>query len=235
MEPVQTEPTRPASPVGRGATTASRIADAVYERLREEVLSGQLTPGSRLSVPALAERLRVSRSPVRDAVLRLIQDRLAVEEPRRGAVVAQMGPTELAALYEVREVLEGLATRLAVENSGRRLVEALRGALAEHERAVRVADIAGHTAADLRFHALIRRASGNTEVAHLLEGIQSRVRLAMRTTTITGGPHNAVRDHRAILAAIEAGDPAAAEAAARAHIARLHAVLLAHPGEGDRR
>lgn len=207
------------------AASADRIADAVYARLRDEMFSGALAPGARLSVPALAERLRVSRSPVREAVLRLTQEGLATEEPRRGAVVARVGAHELAALYDVREVLEGLAARLAVENSGRRLVDRLHDAFAEHEKAVDAADVDGHMAADVQFHALVRQAAGNPEVLRLLDDIQAKVRLAMRTTTVTGGPRRALDDHRAILSAVESGDPAAAEEAARAHIARLRTAL----------
>lgn len=212
-----------------GAASA-RVADDVYERLREMILSGELEPGSRLSVPALAETLAVSRSPVRDAVLRLVQERLAHEEPRRGALVATVGAAELADIYEVRELLEGLAARLAVENAGRRLVRALQDTLGEHEEAARRSDLTATTAADMRFHSLIRDAAGNGEMIRVLEDIQSQVRLAMRTTTVTAGPRQAIDDHRSILTAIEAGDPDAAERAARAHIFRLRTILLEQAG-----
>lgn len=216
-------------------TSTDRIADSVYERLREEICSGGLPPGSKLSVPALAEQLEVSRSPVRDAVLRLIQNRLAREEPRRGAVVAEVGARELATLYEVREVLEGLAARLAVESSGRRLVTALRETLDQHENAAEADDLTASAEADVRFHALVRQASENPEVIRLLDDIQTQVRLAMRTTAVTAGPRHAVHDHGAILTAIESGDPAAAEQAARAHIARLRSTLLRQADEDESR
>ncbi|TKG72714.1 GntR family transcriptional regulator [Prauserella endophytica] len=214
--------------VGVNEKTAARtrVADAVYERLREMIFTGELSPGARLSVPALAESLDVSRSPVRDAVLRLVQERLASEEPRRGAIVASVGLAELVSIYEIREVLEGLAARLAVENAGRKLVRALKEALDEHEAATRTADLAASTEADLRFHRLIREAAGNPEVIRLLDDVQTQVRLAMRTTTVTAGPRQAIDDHRAILTAIESGDAVAAEQAARAHIFRLRSVLL---------
>lgn len=208
------------------AVTRTRVADAVYERLREMIFSGALPPGARLSVPALAEQLDVSRSPVRDAVLRLAQERMAREEPRRGAVVASVGIAELVSIYEVREVLEGLVARLAVENAGRKLVRALREALDEHEAAMRAADLAASTEADVRFHRLLREAAGNPEAVRMLDEVQTQVRLAMRTTTVTAGPRQAVDDHRAILTAIETGDALAAEQAARAHIFRLRGVLL---------
>jgi DNA-binding GntR family transcriptional regulator len=198
-----------------------RVADTVHASLREAIVSGALKPGTRLSVPALARQLGVSRSPVREAVLRLTQERLAIEEARRGAVVAQIGIQELVSLYEVREVLEGLAARLAVENSGRRMVDAVRKVLDEHEQAVATSSLEAHTQADMRFHRIIREASGNQRLIGLLEGIQTEVRLAMLTTTVTAGPRLALADHQAIFDAIRRGDPETAEHSARSHIARL--------------
>lgn len=210
-----------------------RLADAVYQRLQAEIFNGDLPPGTRLSVPALAQQLNVSRSPVREAVQRLCQERLTYEEPHRGAVIAQIGPRELATLYEVREVLEGLVSRLAVENSGRRLVKRLSDVMAEHESVVEEGDVGRHMETDARFHALVRQGAGNSEATRILDGIQTRVQLAMRTTAITAGPHRALEDHRKILAAIRGGDPNEAERAARAHIARLRRALLEQAGEED--
>ncbi|AXK31864.1 GntR family transcriptional regulator [Streptomyces armeniacus] len=211
----------------------SRVADRVHHELREQIIAGDFPAGARLSVPALAERLGVSRSPVREAIVRLVHERLAREEPRRGAVVADVSHKALIAIYEVREVLEGLATRLAVENAGQRLIRTLVDVLREHEHAVSAVDLATASEADMTFHRLIREAADNAEVVRMLDDVQTQVRLAMRTTQVTGGPKLAVADHRAILTAMEAGDPAAAENAARAHIARLRTVL-AEQAEGPR-
>jgi DNA-binding GntR family transcriptional regulator len=204
---------------------ADRIADTVYESLRNAIFTGTLQPGTRLSVPALAAELGVSRSPVREAVMRLTQERLAHEEPRHGALVAHIGPQKLAALYEVREVLEGLAARLTVENHGKDVVDQLAAALSDDERAVAIADVDSHVEADMRFHALLRRACGNAELVRMLDEIQTQVRLAMLTTSVVAGPQSAVRDHRTIFEAIASGNPDEAERAARAHIARLRIAL----------
>lgn len=206
-----------------------RIADAVYERIRDAIFAGTLPPGARLSVPSLADRLGVSRSPVREAVVRLTQNRLAVEEPRRGAVVTRIGKAELARIYEVREVLEGLTARLAARRGDPQLSAKLADVLQEHERAVEADDIAAHTEIDMRFHSLIRHSCGNPEAARLLDDIQTQIRLAMLTTTVTAGPHKAVADHRALYRAIRDRDPGQAEHTARAHIARLREALLKHP------
>jgi DNA-binding GntR family transcriptional regulator len=196
-------------------TATERITDAVYEALRNGVFTGVLAPGSKLSVPALAKQLNVSRSPVREAVLRLAQDRLAVEEPRRGVVVATVTAAELAKLYEVREVLEGAAARLAAERGGPELARHLDDLLAQHAKAVKTSDLAEHTELDMRFHSAIRQAADNAYLTEVLDQIQSQVRLAMLTTMITAGPHLALKDHRAIVAALRSGDPAPAGASPR--------------------
>jgi DNA-binding GntR family transcriptional regulator len=208
---------------------STRIADSVYEALRDAIFSGAVPPGSKLSVPAIADHLGVSRSPVREAVLRLSQEQLAEEEPRRGAVVAHIDADGLASLYEVRAVLEGLATRLAVERGDRGLIPELEDLLAEHKRAVDRGDLAAHREADIRFHRRIRQESRNPDLQNMLDRIETRVRLAMLTTSITSGPRRALEDHEAIIEAIRSGDPGKAEAQARRHVDRLRHSLLAGP------
>jgi DNA-binding GntR family transcriptional regulator len=202
-----------------------RIADNVYASLREAIFEGRLKPGTKLSVPALARQLGVSRSPVREAVLRLTQDQLASEESRRGAVVASIGLDALIRLYEVREVLEGLASRLATERGRPGMVKDLAEALAAHQAAVDSDDHAAHTRADMRFHQILRDNCDNPSLAEQLLALQAQVRLGMLTTTMTAGPALALADHRAIYDAVRAGDADRAEERGRAHIARLRRSL----------
>ncbi len=210
------------------ALTPKRIVDAVYEQLRDGILSGELSPGTRLKVAALADKLGVSRSPIREAVLRLTQERLALEEPRRGAVVASISRDELVRLYELREVLEGLAARLATEHATPQLVQELHAVLLQHETAAAKADTTAFREADVLFHRLIRDATDNPELTRMLDDIQSKVRIAM-FTRVSVGREQALADHRAIFKGIESGDPDASERAARAHIVRLRETLQALP------
>lgn len=202
-----------------------RIVDAVHEHLRNAIFAAQLLPGGRLSVPALAAELGVSRSPVREAVLRLTKEGLAVEEPRRGAVVANTSLSDLIRIYEVREVLEGLAARLVTERQTPGTTEELRRLFHEHEQAVQRCDMDRHIALDMQFHQVIRCATGNPELMRSLEDIQGRVRLAMNTTVVTCGPVLALRDHQKIMKAITNKDADAAERFAREHVARLRRSL----------
>lgn len=209
----------------QGPSERIRVADWAYARLRDAVHTGELTPGERLNVPGLAQTLGLSRSPVREAVQQLVRDGLAIEEPHRGAVVADIRWPQLRLIYEVREALEGAAARAAAQRmSDAQLVE-LRGQLERHREAVEAGDLDRHIDLDQEFHAHIREATENPWLIEYLDRLRSLVRLAMRSTIVTGGPAEATKDHGRILDALESRDPELAEHAARAHIARLHAAL----------
>lgn len=203
-----------------------RLADQAYEVLRNRVLARRLLPGDRLSVPRLAADLGLSRSPVREAVQRLVAEGLGVEQVHRGAVVADLTLDDLAQVYAVREVLEGLAARLAATRKADDLVADLRTLVAEHADAVASGSEADVIRADLRFHGRILEASGNPSLQSALGPILGRVQIAMLAGDLQAWPKAAVTEHRRILSAIAAGDEARAEAAAREHVVlvrdRLH-------------
>ncbi|MHB8293828.1 MAG: GntR family transcriptional regulator [Acidimicrobiales bacterium] len=209
---------------------SDRITDVVYNEVRDAIVSGRLTAGSRLSVPALASALGVSRSPVREAVVRLTHERLAREAPRRGAIVAEVGLRELATLYEVREVLEGLAARLASRHSNPDLASSMRTLLRHHEEALHHEELSKHVEYDMEFHGMIRRVAQNRELMRLLDNIQTQVRVAMLTTAVSAGPRQALADHVAIYERIADGDSDGAERAAREHVVRLREALLHQAG-----
>src|SRR5262245_31896745 len=131
---------------------ATRIVDTVQDTLREAILSGSLRAGEQLSVPELARRLNVSRSPVREAVLGLVAQGLAVEQPRRGVVVATIAPDDLVAIHEVREFLEAGAARLCAQRIDEAGVERLKKIIAEQQRAVKDHDADGYFRTNAELH-----------------------------------------------------------------------------------
>lgn len=202
-----------------------RVSDWAYGRIRGAIMDGSMHPGDRLSIPALAGELGVSRSPVREAVQQLVQQGLAVEEPHRGAFVAQVTATELRGVYAVREVLEGLVARSAAEVATAEDLEVLADLLGQHREAVGRGDVGAHFDLDMRFHRHMRGLTGNASLVEFLDRIQGKVQLAMLTTSVQRGAHNAVDDHEQILEAVASRDADAAEQAGRAHIARLRVTL----------
>ncbi|KXK62804.1 hypothetical protein AWW66_06355 [Micromonospora rosaria] len=219
------QPTVTDAPARPPAEESVRAGEVIYRAIRDRIVSGELRPGVRLSVPALAEEFSVSRSPVRDAVIRLVQDGLATETMNRGAVVARIGGAELVSLYEAREALEWATARLAAQRYTPALRRTLLGLLTEHRTVAEAGDFARHLELDAAFHQEIRQAAQSPVLAQMLDGVQGRVRLAMRSTSVRGGMMLAVDEHQAIFEAICAGDPEGAAEAALAHIRRLKEVL----------
>jgi DNA-binding GntR family transcriptional regulator len=205
---------------------ASLLADRAYTRLRDAILANELRPGTPLSVPELARQMRISRSPAREAVQRLIYEGLAVHVPFRGAVVAVVDPDDIRELYLVRELLEGLAARLATERIDAAQLAELKAVLAEHERVVACGDERAHVELNMAYHRKIREIGGNAHLNAVLHQVHGKAHLAIHQ--LWRGPDAArlaVEEHRSILDAIEAHDPDAADRAARAHIAALRARL----------
>lgn len=203
-----------------------RITDSVFHKLRSAILNGDLPPGAKLSVPVLAQELNVSRSPVREAVQRLTAERLAYEQPRRGCYVVELDADDLIPIYDVREVLEGLAARRAAEVRDPAFLERLKVLMADHREAVEVGDLERHVALDVAFHELLREVAGNQLLCEVLDSIRGIVQLAIRTLSLRTGPgHLPLSEHEKIAEAIVAGDAEAAEAAARHHIARMRKTL----------
>lgn len=202
------------------------LADQAYTRLRDAILAHELTAGTRLSVPDVARRLGISRSPAREAIARIASEGLATYEPRRGAIVARIETTDLVEIYELREVLEGMACRLAAVRIHDTTIEELHAVVADHASAVAADDVERHMTLDASFHQSIRVAAQNDRLRESLDRLQGQIRIAMDTTRRSpGGMGQALAEHREILAAVAARDPDAAERAARAHVARLRGSL----------
>ena len=205
------------------------LADRAHSQLSAAILRNELAPGTSLSVPELARRLGISRSPVREAVQRLIWDGLADYRGRRGTVVVSIDLNGFLGLLEVREVLEALAARLAAERGTADEREALRAIHEELEAlGSEASDEAAFAAIDMRFHAAIREMSRNADLYASLARSQGRAHLSLNT--LWQGERN-VRatqlEHAAICDAIMNGDSDRAQEAARTHIASLRQRVIA--------
>ena len=201
------------------------IRHGVYDHLKLEILSGRLPSGSRLAEIALAQRLGVSRTPVREAVQRLAQDGLVEVAANRGARVKTVSTRDVEDVYAVREVLDGLAARLAATQRTPAQLEAMRNALDKLERAD-ASDFEMQIAADLEFHAAIAGASGNLALDATLRGLSegvARVKLLTKRYNQSAQTRSA---HQNLLNAIENGDADAAERIAKAHVLEFRTIIL---------
>jgi DNA-binding GntR family transcriptional regulator len=197
-----------------GAVTT---ADAAYQALRQGILQGDLAPGERLRSDALANDLRVSRTPVREALRKLEAEGL-VERSGSGLIVREFSEKDLTELFYVREALEGMAARLAAENATPGEIAEIREMLDDMEAVRQRGDIAALRPLTAEFHRLICRAAHNERLLQSLKSLLDHVR-QMRTSTlyVAGRPAAALKEHRDLLEAIAARDPDGAEELARAH------------------
>jgi DNA-binding GntR family transcriptional regulator len=208
----------------------TRLVDEVVNRLRRAILDGFVKPGEALSVPDLSRRFNISRSPIREAVLHLVGEGLAIESPRRGVSVATIGTKDLAEIYQCRLFLEGGAARLAAHTLNASQLAILSDILREQEEIVAIRDEDWFHRINGEFHAVISEASGNGKLTGLLARLDNQTRLAMLNRAHPPlNMREALKEHRAIVFALSARDPDAAEAAMRAHITRIMTRMMGAP------
>jgi len=194
----------------------TKAADA----LRAAILSGRIQSGERLSVPEIARRLGISRTPAREALLLLERDGLVESRPRLGVVVISGNEKDLKQLFDLREMLDGMAARLAAETLDKAQRSRLSAILEQHESAVASQLVDRHIELDLEFHALLRDGSGNVYLAESLLKIERKIMLFMRafSTEPKAMSPAVIREHRAVAKAVLAQDGVRAEETARAHV-----------------
>ncbi len=203
----------------------SLVRNEVYEHLKLEILTGQLEAGAKLAEIPLSQRLGVSRTPVREAVQRLAQDGLVEVEANKGARVRGVSADEVRDVYAVREVLDGLAARLAAQHRTMHDLKIMRSALLKLEEAPK-RDYAAQIASDLEFHNAVALASQNAALENTLRAILESV-ARVKLLTREYNQSEATRDaHHMIFEAIERQDACAAERAARAHVSDFQQMIL---------
>lgn len=195
------------------------LREQVADHLREEILSERLTPGTELGEVALARSLGVSRGPLREALGQLAAEGLVTIVPRRGAVVRRLTRQEFIDSYQVREALESLAIKLAVPRLSFADKDELHGMCAEMERAAAAGDVDRFFEINREFHARLVRASGNQKLEEVHGQLVAQMaRLMKKSVELRGGTQQSAAEHRAIMAAVDAGDPDRAARLLEEHI-----------------
>ena len=203
--------------VGFSGSARQTAHEYVRDVLRRAILNGELDSGSRLVQAELAATLDVSTTPVREALRDLASEGLIRFDPHRGAVVAEFNPDELRDIYEIRQILEPFAMRLAVPALGEKSIEVLRKL---HERMLDETLSASFIDLNRTFHMAIYEAAASPRLINIIRSLEdAAVRyIGASLKTVPGLRDTANHDHSAILAAIEAKDVEAAVAAVHRHL-----------------
>lgn len=193
------------------------LRDLAYETLRRQIIETELAPGLRLFERDIAADLQVSRIPLREALRRLETDGLVLVVPGKGALVAPFTPADVRDLFEVREVLEPLAARLAAERAGKAGLALLRQRLREIERATRRALPQRLAEANATFHAEIVRLADNPLLTRMMQPIEARMRRLFHLT-VGRDPIEQCAEHHLLYDTIASGDPDKAADCALHHV-----------------
>lgn len=195
------------------------LREVVFQSLREAILTGQLQPGERLMEVQLAQKLGVSRTPVREAIRKLELEGLAVMIPRRGAEVAKITKKQLRDVLEVRRALEELAVQLACKRITEEGIMELRQAHLQVQEMVRKQDLPELVRADVHFHEIIYLAADNEKMLQILHNLRQQMyRYRLEYLKNTTNHDVIIKEHQAILDAMEQLDAAKATKAICVHI-----------------
>ena len=196
------------------------LRDVVFNTLRDAILTGKLVPGERLMENQLAEKLGVSRTPVREALRMLELENLVELVPRKGAQVLDMSEKDIVNILEVRSALEGLATSVACKKMSKEDLQQLKNMEVDFEKAVAENDVEHFVDIDEDFHDLIFAATENDKLINIFRNLRIqlyRYRMEQAKNNETS-MSTIVAHHRSIIRAIENHDAEEGASIAQGHI-----------------
>ena len=197
------------------------LRDVVFNTLRRAILRGELKPGERLMEIQLANKLGVSRTPIREAIRKLELEGLVKIIPNKGAYVTGITPKDVQDIYMIRSILEGMCARWATEHITPEQIEQLEEIVLlsefhlkkDKDKVVQVSDLDG------KFHHVLYEAYNSRIMEHTLSDFHKYVKMArMLSVGAKNRAEKSIEEHKAILEAIKKGDADEAERLANLHI-----------------
>ena len=191
------------------------LSSKVYAALREMIAHHRFQPGARLNVEKISKELEVSRTPVWEAVRRLQQEGLLENIPYRGVFMVEMTLERALELYQIREVLEGLAARLAAVAANGKILAKMDDILQVQSKVIQKGDLLGYSRSDFEFHSLIHRMSRNAVLQEMLDSLRAKMQpVTMEVRSILPRLYE---DHLEMMEALRSKDPEKSEKILRRH------------------
>ncbi len=203
------------------------LRERVYEVLKRRIIFQEILPGEKIDEEFLSNRLGVSRTPIRESLCRLENEGIVEIVPRKGAFVVKHSKERIVEILLVREVLEGLAVRLAVTHMDELTFKEMR-LLFENFSEANIRDRSiNYTQADLEFHMLIVSKSKNNLLNNMMKILNDHIQmLRLRTVALEGRPEQSLIEHLKIIEALEKRNASLAESLMREHIHNIRESIL---------
>jgi DNA-binding GntR family transcriptional regulator len=206
-----------------GSRQPKSLLDQAYNEIKMRIITCAYRPGEVLSEAGISEELRIGRTPVHQAIHRLMMDGLISIMPRKGVMVAPVGVDEVMEIIDVRLVIECYCARLAADRADDSELQHFQEILDASEKATNQRDVEKMMLFDREFHDTLARAAGNTVLADILRSLHERsLRFWFISLRDPDHHRNVLEQHRAIVAALKSRRPDAAENAMREHILAFH-------------
>ncbi len=211
----------PASPRAARDSESTSIGSQVHRQLRESIIRGEISPGVALSESEIARQYATSRQPVREAFIKLAEERLVSIQPQRGTFVVKISVADVLDARFVREAIEVAVTQEAALSAPLSAIRELRQ-LVERQNALGSGHPPEFLALDEEFHRTIALSVGRAHAWRVIEGIKSQMDRIRYLSLDAATPLPVIIDqHKRIVDGIEAGDPTAAAAAMRTHLREI--------------
>ena len=204
------------------------LRDVIFNTLRDAIVSGELKPGERLMEVSLAEKMGVSRTPVREAVRKLEMEGLEKMTPRKGTHVAELSVKDIIDVLEIRAALDKLATKLAAERISKDELRRLETIHRQYIASLEKENLAAAIKKDVEFHEAIYNASGNKKLVNVAGNLREQI-YRFRVIYMKGfsNAEDVLKEHEQILKSISEGNCEEAGKLAEEHIIHRQRSIIA--------
>ena len=191
----------------------------VYRVLKESIVKGFLEPGTKLLENRIAEEMQVSRTPVREAMQKLVAEGFVKTTPNQTMVVTEVSPEDVKEVLQIRGVLEGLAARIAAKKINRREIDELENVVAQMSLYVSKENLSSYCKVDDEFHDLILNICGNKWIIQIRDNLGSFIyRFRIKSLSVPGRLKCSLKEHQAIMEALKKRDSVEADRLSQVHM-----------------
>jgi len=209
-------------------------AEAAYQAIKSRILDQEYTPGFQLKEIQISTELGLTRTPIREAIIRLEREGLATTFPRRGAFVIELSKKEIEDLFDVREALEVKASLLAIRRANREELSKVQEGLDNREKLYQQGIIKDYREPKMDFHWEVMKLSKNERLISIWKTMDTQLSLVRITSSLSDGRYlRALEEHNQILSYIEKGDDAKVEQLVRKHLLSSKNNYLSHLPSGE--